>query len=176
MLFREDVWKRVDFEDLQFAGKMLQHAIKIRGEVSGYTKDPYRLWARFRTPVCHDTAHAFAKVFGLTAVDGEHMYASKVYMTPSGLPNGANYTTCVHSWVEFETDGGTRFILDVFPDEGCAIFPVLLLHPNPAYWIPSDSATLRALDLSLRRPIFKQRVEILAAEMRKTLLIEGEST
>ena len=127
------------------------------------------LWTRkkgqkiigYRSPVCHDTARAFARVFNLKAVDGEHVYVTEM----DSLEHAPVCTTVMHSWVEFEVDG-ERFILDVLPDNVCPISPTLLRAPHPAYWIPTDPERQALFARIQKDPDIKRGTEILVRRMK----------
>lgn len=162
MLFRENL-DGCPPEAIEFAGRMLQRAIRVRTHLPGlmpWEVSSVKVW---RLPVCHDVSHAFAEVFGGTAVDGIYIFP-KSFEAREGQ-DIVEFTTLGHSWVEFEA-GATRFILDIYPDEGCAIYPVVFLAPNPSYVYQSDK--LKLLDAErLQEAEFRRKVGQIADEMRK---------
>lgn len=117
-------------------------------------------------PSCHVVAHAFARVFGYEARDGEHCYSGSVELTPDGANMDVHFTTVLHSWVEFETTRGNRFILDVFPDAGGSIFPVLYRAPHPCYWTPKDEERVQILDALPGDESFRRDVTMLSKKMK----------
>ena len=166
MLFREGLRESLRDSEIRELKRMLLLAITVRYEMPRaveWRRFPRRL---YYLPVCHDVAHAFAQVFGGVAIDGEHMFPMETFQTEAGAHEGARFSTLLHSWVEFETSGGNRFILDIYPDVNCPVLPVVLRHPNAAYWVPTDEPRVREL-ATLKGRKFMKRVQLVADEMRK---------
>lgn len=118
-------------------------------------------------PNCHVMAHAFARVFGYEAKDGEHCYSSNVQLTPNQADVDVYFITILHSWVEFETTKGNRFLLDIFPDEGGSIFPILYRAPHHCYWVPQDTERVQVLATLLDNKSFQKDVDELSKRITK---------
>lgn len=118
-------------------------------------------------PSCHVVAHAFARTFGYEAIDGEHAYICGVKTSRWFDKMRVDSTTMLHSWVELETAKKNRFILDIFPDEGCSIFPVLYRAPHPAYWIPADRKRAEVLRGLVQSAVFQSEVDQFSSIMRE---------
>lgn len=129
-------------------------------------------------PSCHVTAHAFAHVFGYTAVDGEHVQPDGTKITDEDEEMDVHWTSYLHSWIEFATAKGNRFILDLFPDSdgGGSIFPVLFRAPHPLYHVPRTGERRLALDRLQASPEFKADVEELALKIRAIMKQSGLSS
>jgi hypothetical protein len=166
MLFRLDVLELGDAEAWHLVRKMSVEAYSFRLWLSDI------VWLEAEggqgiIPSCHVVAHAFAQVFGYAAVDGEHFDTHAVEVVEGGKEIEVQQTTYLHSWVEATTNQGNRFILDVFPDVGGSIFPVLYRAPHPAYWIPKDEERRNVLQQLLHRPSFHRGVLALAEQISK---------
>lgn len=169
MLFRPDVRRLLPAEEVDFVTGMYMHALQVRVEMKAPFRAAPPLKRLFYTPGCHEVAHAFARVMRIDAVDGEYAYLSETVPDPEGKTLETVTSTILHSWNEFSTPSGARFILDVFPDERCAIFPVLYCAPNPAYWIPQDETRLNALKIIYEQPMQLQ-IQRLAKRIRRIVM------
>lgn len=166
MLFRLDLLRSTDEEAWNLIRRISVEAYSVRLWLTSFLFVPDSK-GRAAIPGCHSVAHAFAKTFGYRAVDGEHCYQNSVRVLRDGVSMRVSSTTLLHSWVECETSRGKRFILDIFPDNGSSIFPVLYEAPHPAYWIPVDEARVRNLKNLHRRVTFQRDVALLAKNMRR---------
>ncbi len=163
MLFRLDVLELGDAEAWEKVRRVSVQAFSLRlwlPELLFVTSGRKTV-----VPSCHVVAHAFARVFGYEVKDGEHCYSGNVQLTPDQADMDVHFTTVLHSWVEFETAHGNRFILDIFPDEGGSIFPVLYRAPHPCYWIPRDEKRVRILAALPTDKSFQRDVTMLSRSM-----------
>lgn len=168
MLTRPNLFRAAELEDEAEIELMYRLALEVRLRLPPFIQqeppfrtDPY-------SPGCHQVAHAFARISGATAVDGEHAVVVDIDPAVDGTDFQVNFSTILHSWIEFETKSGLRFILDIFPDEGCPVFPVLYRAPHPAYWIPVDVERVNALKV-LSSESFQTQVTTLEEIMRRAL-------
>jgi len=125
-----------------------------------------------RIPSCHVMAHAFARTFSLTPVDGEHAFIERSILSDEEVAEEVHMSTYIHSWIEIEIPDGEMFILDLFPDKLCPILPVLHKAPHPAYWVPKDRKAKRVFRKLKERNEFWQDVETVAEEMKKSRMQE----
>lgn len=165
MLFRVDMLNLGDEEAWTLVRKMSVEAYSVRLWL------PDLVWLKAEggggiIPSCHVVAHAFAQVFGYQAVDGEHFDVERVEVVEGGKEVEVGHTTYLHSWVEATTTKGSRFILDVFPDVGGSIFPVLYRAPHPAYWLPLDVERRSILGKLPTNPEFQREVAALTEQIR----------
>lgn len=165
MLYRLDFLKSSDAEAWDLIYRISVEAYSVRLWLSEFLFVTDSQGSKI--PCCHRVAHAFAEVFGYKVVDGEHCYQDDVKLLKDGMTMRVHSTTLLHSWVECETSKGKRFILDIFPDDGCSIFPVLYEAPHPAYWIPRDEERVRNLRNLRRRATFQRDVAQLAKKIRR---------
>lgn len=166
MLFRIDMLRLGDEEAWTLVRRMSMEAFSLRLWLTDlvWLENP---GGGGIIPSCHVVAHAFAQVFGYTAVDGEHFDADTVEAVEDGKEVEVRHTTYLHSWVEATTGKGNRFILDVFPDVGGSIFPVLYRAPHPAYWLPRDAERREVLQNLHRKRSFQHEVRALTKQMRE---------
>ncbi|HRH55332.1 MAG TPA: hypothetical protein PK609_00480 [Candidatus Paceibacterota bacterium] len=168
MLLRRDLYRVITDEDEQEIERLFKLALDLRFRLPAYLEEVWLVAGRKYYPECHETAHAFAQIAGIEAVDGEHVVLTKTNCSSEEGDFGANYTTVLHSWNVFEVPSGQKFILDVLPVYDSSILPIVLQAPNPAYWIPKDALRVNALK-QIQEPRMQHRIKNLAEAMQKVL-------
>lgn len=168
MLTRPDLFREATDEDEAEIELLYRLALEIRLRLPPFIQQEWPFRTDPYSPGCHQVAHAFARIAGATAIDGEHAVIVDIDPEVDGTEFKVNFATILHSWVEFETRSGLRFILDIFPDEGCPIMPLLYRAPNPAYWIPVDEERINALKV-LSTEAFQTQVTTLEIIMRRAV-------
>ncbi len=145
MLLRKNAWDLLKEDPEQAIAinikrvlfvRMYLEPVKLSPDVSGKSL--------YFEPGCHTLAHAFANVFGLKAVDGEHVF----FKARSVIPKikfwrisklfELEYSSYLHSWVELKLPSERRVIFDLYPAENNSILPIVVAAPNPAYVGPQD--------------------------------------
>jgi hypothetical protein len=120
-------------------------------------------------PECHTVARAYSMAFGLPYVDGMFTYISaERYKRLSKKPI-YDLSSYAHSWNVVEIEGERVAILDMFPDIGASMMPILMKHPAPMYGVPEgDPIFKREIeDKLLVDPDLESDVELVAAEFRR---------
>jgi len=168
MLVRPDLFRVLGPADEEEIGRIYRLALELRLRLPGFLRERRPFLPRPYSPGCHQVAHAFGRVAAIATVDGEHAIFTRIVPDPAGKEFDMDCTTMLHSWNEFSTPGGERFILDIFPDEGCAVLPVLYRSPHPAYWIPEDAERLDALRMISEGP-FQTQIATMEQKMREVL-------
>lgn len=165
-MFRDNFTQGLGESDRKFIIELFQDAVRVRLELPEHIPcGSFFRKTRYLAPVCHEVAHAFAQVFCGVAVDGEYLFVEGHNRDKQESVSYVLNSSMLHSWVEVVTEQGTRVILDVFPDKGQSVFPVLFLAPHPAYFVPTDEVVVRELGL-LKRRNFRKRVAIVAKAMQ----------
>lgn len=166
MLFRYDLLTARDGEAWTAVRLVSIQAFLLRLWANDWLHVPGPKKGELKIPSCHVVAHAFAKAFGYRAIDGEHCYYHGVKVHRDNRSMKVDFSTLLHSWVEIKTEKGNTFILDIFPDEGCSVFPVLYRGPHPGYWVPRDPERQRRLRNMRRSVFFKREVALLTEKMQ----------
>ena len=122
-------------------------------------------------PSCHAVAHAFGNVFRLPVVDGEFAYIDRTKLVPRRWLReesiDVHSSFIKHSWIRLTVEGEVEFILDVFPEELCSVFPALFMAPHPAYYVPDEQKHRDVFAKVHQDPKVRKDTEFLTAEMRR---------
>ena len=168
MLLRGDLYRVVSDADIEEIERIYRLATEVRLKLPPYLEAGWLLHRKVYFPECHEVAHAFAAVTGIEAVDGVCVVLTKTEQTDDGSDFGADFAAILHSWNEFSVPGAQRFILDVLPEHGSSVLPVLLQAPHPAYLIPKDPKACEAL-LQIQRPRLQRKIKNLIVAMRECI-------
>lgn len=117
-------------------------------------------------PNCHEVARAYARAFEVAFEDGLVAFVSAAEC--NGSDTYFLNSLQVHSWNVITVDHDSKVILDVFPDLGLSMMPVVHPYPHPAYLVSAAAdESLDGLYETIRRPHFDVAVELLADEFRR---------
>ena len=116
-------------------------------------------------PYCHHVAHAYAKAFDVEVVNGEKVFITQTRTLWFGHFIRARVSRYAHSWNRLVLPSGKRVILDLFPDETCSMFPIVVLDPHPAYTKHRDGLADKAVVELLSQPYQQERLDMLISEM-----------
>lgn len=114
--------------DMKFHDLMQEHysrAVKIRVHFDSrqfVTND-----APGYIPPCHCVARAYAEVFKVEYVDG---WRNTIAFDKSEPQPWYRYG---HSWNVITFDANVRVVFDLFPEETCSMFPVMLMHRDAVF-------------------------------------------
>jgi len=166
MLLRHDLMEMICSDEKDLIMEHYIRAVRLRLKFPGVSLPwipPEKLWI----PGCHVVAHAYAQVFGAKAVDGEHAYFKGREVSETGQ-TCIDLSTYAHSWNILEINDNLSLILDIYPDIGCPMMPVLLKNPHPAYWVPTDELFKRQIVKTLKESEqFPIEVRVVAEAFQK---------
>lgn len=162
MLARKDLWELAQLDKDNLIYQHYINAVNIRLGFQG-VQYPWYPEGKLVTPSCHDVAHAYAIAFDVEAVDGECAHFRGPFDAPDGTL-GVDVSTYMHSWCRVRVADGVAAILDIYPDVGMPMMPIILRDPHPGYWEPHDEEFEEQVRANLKGPHFENAVQILACE------------
>jgi hypothetical protein len=107
--------------------------------------------------------------FGIPYVDGMFTFISAERYTWLSKKPIYDLSSYAHSWNVVEIRGERVAILDMFPDTGAPMMPILMKHPAPMYGVPESNPIFkREIEDKLRAdPDLESDVELVAAEFQR---------
>jgi len=166
-MYREKFFRLLEKDEkgaiIEHYTRMVRLRLKFKGVVTPETEAD-KVWI----PECHTVARAYERVYGLPYVDGEFTFISN--RKEKGISKKPFYevSAYAHSWNVVEHNGEPLAILDMFPDIGAPVMPVLLPYPSPQYRVREDPDFKKKILQPLQQdPHLERDVELVASEFRR---------
>lgn len=142
-----------------FVEKHFSRAMKVRMNFDN-TSFLSDLKAAAYIPPCHAVARAYAEAFDVQYQDG---WRHTIALDKSEPQPFYKYG---HSWNIITTPDGFDLVLDLFPEDTCSLFPILLSSKDARY-------AYRPLELSNERIALSERFDSVE-EIRKVQALKSE--
>lgn len=162
MLVRPDFHRILAQDPHHSVMKHFYRAVHIRQKFSGLPRPGSD---QLLLPNCHEVARGYARAFETDFEDGFVAYVSS-----TGVTGNQEYflnSLQVHSWNVIRVTDEARIILDIFPDVGLSMMPVIHPYPHPAYVVPQDGWLKERIKEVAYDPMIDVAAELLADEFRR---------